>query len=67
MSINSRYRKERPYAAHIIDTQRNLYAAAKQHPDEFDPRDSIPATQFAIAFAILDLSDAIRDHGKAQR
>jgi len=67
MSINSRYRKERPYAAHVIDTQRNLYDLAGQRPDEFDPRDSIPATQFAIAFAILDLSDAIREHTKEAR
>lgn len=66
MSANSRYRKERPYAAHVIDTQKGLYDMAVQHPDEFNPRDSIPAAQFAIAFAILDLSDAIREHGKAQ-
>ena len=67
MSINSRYRKERPYAAHVIDTQKNLYDVAAQHPDEFDPQDAIPDAQFAIAFALLDLSDAIREHGKAQR
>ena len=67
MSVNSRYRKERPYAATVIDTQKMLYDMAVQHPGDFDPRDSIPATQFAIAFAILDLSDAIREHGKEQR
>ena len=67
MSINSRYRKERPYAAHVIDIAKSIRDVATEHPDEFDPRDSIPATQFAIAFALLDLSDAIRDHGKAQR
>ena len=67
MSINSRYRKERPYAASVIDTQKNIYDMAVQHPDEFDPRDSIPATQFAIAYAILDLSDAIREHTKETR
>ena len=27
----------------------------------------LPATQFAIGVAILDLSDAIREHGKEQR
>ena len=67
MSVNSRYRKERPYAAHVIETQKMLYDVAVQHPDGFDPRDSIPATQFAIAFAILDLSDAIREHTKEAR
>ena len=67
MSINSRYRKERPYAAYVIDTQKMVYDMAVQHPDEFDPRNSIPATQFAIAFAILDLSDAIREHTKETR
>ena len=67
MSINSRYRKERPYAAHVIDIEKSIRDVAAERPDEFDPRDSIPATQFAIAFAILDLSDAIREHGKAQR
>lgn len=67
MSINSRYRKERPYAAHVIDTQKHLRELAAQYPDDFDPRDSIPATQFAIAFAILDLSDAIREHTKDAR
>lgn len=67
MSINSRYRKERPYAAHVIDIQKSVRDAAGQHPDEFDPCDALPATQFAIAFAILDLSDAIREHGKEQR
>ncbi|OFT62589.1 hypothetical protein HMPREF3159_03495 [Brachybacterium sp. HMSC06H03] len=67
MSINSRYRKERPYAAHVIDIQKSIRDVAEQHPDGFDPRDTIPATQLAIAFAILDLSDAIREHGKAQR
>ena len=67
MSINSRYRKERPYAALVIDTQKNLYDFAGRHPDEFDPRDSSPAAQFAIAFAILDLSDAIREHTKEAR
>lgn len=61
MNANSRYRKERPYAANVIDTQKNLYDLAVQHPDEFDPQNTIPATQFAIAFAILDLSDAIRE------
>ena len=67
MSINSRYRKERPYAATVIDIQKNLYDVAEKHHDEFDPQDSIPATQFAIAFAILDLSDAIREHTKEAR
>lgn len=67
MSINSRYRKERPYAATVIDTQKALYDLAVQHPDEFDPQNTIPATQFAIAFAILDLSDAIREHTKETR
>ena len=67
MSINSRYRKERPYAAHVIDIDKSIRDVAAEHPDEFDPRDSIPATQFAIAFAILDLSDSICEHGKAQR
>ena len=67
MSVNSRYRKERPYAANVIDTQKMLYDMAAKHPDDFDPRDSIPATQFAIAFAILDLSDAIREHTKETR
>ena len=67
MTINSRYRKERPCAAHVIDIETSIRDVAAQHPGEFDPRDSIPATQFAIAFAILDLSDAIREHGKAQR
>ena len=67
MSVNSRYRKERPYAAIVIDTQKMLYDMAVQHPGDFDPRDSIPATQFAIAFAILDLSDAIREHTKETR
>ena len=67
MSVNSRYRKERPYAAYVIDTQKMVYDMAVQHPDEFDPHDSIPATQFAIAFAILDLSDAIREHTKETR
>ena len=67
MSANSRYRKARPYAALVIDTQKALHDFAEQHPDEFDPRDSIPDTQFAIAFAILDLSDAIRDHGRTPR
>ena len=64
MSINSRYRKERPYAASVIDTQKMLYDMAAQHPDEFDPRHAIPSAQFAIAYAILDLSDAIREHTK---
>ena len=67
MNINSRYRKERPYAAHVIDIQKSISDVAEQHPDEFDAQDSIPTTQFAIAFAILDLSDAIREHGKEQR
>ena len=67
MSINSRYRKERPYAAHVIDIEKSIRDLAAEHPYEFNPRDSIPTTQFAIAFAILDLSDAIREHGKAQR
>ena len=67
MSINSQYRKERPYAASVIDIQKNIYDMAVQHPDEFDPQDAISATQFAIAFAILDLSDAIREHTKETR
>ena len=67
MSINGRYREERPYAAHVIDIEKSIRDVAAQHPGGFDPRDSIPATQFAIASAILDLSDAIREHGKAQR
>ena len=67
MSINSRYRKERPYAAHVIDIEKSIRDVAAEHPDEFDPQDMIPSTQFAIASAILDLSDAIREHGKAQR
>ena len=67
MSANRRYRKERPYAAIVIDTQKTLYDLAVRHPDEFDPQDAIPATQFAIAFAILDLSDAIREHTKEAR
>ena len=67
MNVNSRYRKDRPYAASVNDIQKNIYDMAVQHPDEFDPHDSIPATQLAIAYAILDLSDAIREHGKEQR
>lgn len=67
MNVNSRYRKERPYAANVIDTQKMLYDMAVKHPGDFDPRNSIPATQFAIAFAILDLSDAIREHAKETR
>ena len=66
MSINSRYRKERPYAASVIDTQKHIHEVAKQYPDNFDPQDSIPSAQFAIAFAILDLSDAIREHTKEE-
>lgn len=64
MSANSRYREERPYAAHVIDIEKSIRDVAAQHPDEFDPQDAIPATQSAIAFAILDLSDAIREHTK---
>ena len=67
MSINSRYRKERPHAATVFDIHKHLRDMAMQYPDGFDPRDAIPTTQSAIAFAILDLSDAIREHGKAQR
>lgn len=67
MSANSQYRKERPYAAAVIDIQKHIHETAAQYPDQFDLQDAIPNTQFAIAFAILDLSDAIREHGKEQR
>lgn len=64
MSVNSRYRKERPYAAAVLNSQRQVYETAVQHPDDYDPQHAIPSAQFAIAYAILDLSDAIREHTK---
>ena len=63
MSVNDRYRRERPYAAHVIETQEALSKIAQDYPG-MNPRDALPATQFAIAFAILDLSDAIRERSK---
>lgn len=66
MSINSRYRKERPYAAHVIEMQDAMVRFSVENPNA-DPNDALPGTQFAIAFAILDLSDAIREHAKEAR
>lgn len=66
MSAESRYRRERPWAAQVVDTHEAIRKAAVEHPDMY-AQDAIPGTQFAIAFAILDLSDAIRDHGKRTR
>ena len=63
MSVNARYRRARPYAAYVIEMQEAISKIAKDHPG-VNPRDALPATQFAIAFAILDLSDAIRGHSK---
>lgn len=66
MSISSRYRRERPWAAQLIDTHEAIRKLGNDNPD-MDPSSALPAAHFSIAFAILDLSDAIREHGKAQR
>ena len=66
MSVNSRYRRERPYATKVVDANNALVKLAQDNPGMV-PSDLLPTTQMSIAFAILDLSDAIREHGKEAR
>ena len=60
MSASSRYRRERPWAAQVIDTHESIRKIASEHP-EMEPAQALPSANYSIAFAILDLSDAIRE------
>lgn len=58
MSSESRARKERPFAAYVNDLAKSL-ADNGGH--------ATPVALFAIAYAVLDHADAVRDHTRTTK
>lgn len=58
MSAQTRFERDRPFAAQV-------YRLAEAVPD-VDPAVAEPVAQFAIAYALLDLSDAVRAHAPSK-
>ncbi|HEX7352517.1 hypothetical protein [Brachybacterium sp.] len=61
MNAQKRFERERPYAARVEASAKHL-STTVMLPDQ-----ARTAALFAIAHALLDVSDAIRDHARTTR